>query len=139
MNDLVNHPKHYEGYPVTVECIDITRHLSFRLGNAFKYVWRAGKKNPENLVEDLNKALWYLEDIRLFPQETDACCSETAIAVFNLIPSSLFGFDQTRFRALTQIVYGNTIDAEYRVHEMLRNPEVTEESVTLPQENNGLN
>lgn len=45
-NDAVNHPRHYtEGFaPVSIECIDITRHMPFTVGNAFKYVWRAGKK-----------------------------------------------------------------------------------------------
>lgn len=61
--DAVNHPKHYAGYPATVECIDITRHLSFDLGNAVKYVWRAGKKGDKaQAIEDLKKAKWYLND-----------------------------------------------------------------------------
>ena len=62
-NDNVNHPRHYSGIAATVECIDISRHMPFSLGNAFKYVWRAGKKgSKEKAQEDLEKALWYLQD-----------------------------------------------------------------------------
>jgi hypothetical protein len=59
--DVVNHPPHYADHPSMIECVDIAEHLSFNLGNALKYLWRAGKKHPEKLDEDLRKALWYLE------------------------------------------------------------------------------
>jgi len=59
MNDPVNHPKHYTAHPSGVECIVVTEHMNFCLGNAMKYIWRAGEKG--NTVEDLNKAVWYLE------------------------------------------------------------------------------
>lgn len=57
--DNVNHPKHYTSHPSGVECIEITEHMNFNLGNATKYVWRASLKGKE--VEDLKKAIWYLE------------------------------------------------------------------------------
>lgn len=57
--DAVNHPKHYTKHPSGVECIQITRHMGFNLGNAMKYIWRADLKNG---VEDLEKAIWYLRD-----------------------------------------------------------------------------
>lgn len=57
MNDPVNHPKHYTEHPSGVECITITEHMSFCLGNAMKYLWRADLKNG---VEDLKKAAWYI-------------------------------------------------------------------------------
>lgn len=60
MEDVVNHPKHYLGHPSGVECITITRHFNFNLGNVIKYVWRAGLKSAE--LEDLKKARWYLDD-----------------------------------------------------------------------------
>ena len=44
MTDTINHPAHYTGVTAEIECIDIARHLNFQLGNAFKYIWRAGKK-----------------------------------------------------------------------------------------------
>lgn len=59
MSDSVNHPKHYATHPSEVECIQITEHMSFCLGNAVKYIWRAGEK--ENSIEDLKKAIWYVE------------------------------------------------------------------------------
>lgn len=56
-DDVVNHPKHYTAHPSGVECIQITEHMGFLLGNAMKYIWRADLKNG---VEDLQKAVWYL-------------------------------------------------------------------------------
>ena len=67
-NDQVNHPKHYTSDPSGLECIDITRHRNFNIGNAIKYLWRAGLKEDKDRklidkqVEDLNKAVWYLVD-----------------------------------------------------------------------------
>lgn len=67
-NDQVNHPKHYTSDPSGIECIDVTRHRNFNIGNAIKYLWRAGLKEDKDRklidkqVEDLNKAIWYLVD-----------------------------------------------------------------------------
>ncbi len=58
--DPVNHPKHYTSHPSGVECITITRHMGFNLGNAIKYIWRADEKG--NTLEDLKKAAWYIAD-----------------------------------------------------------------------------
>lgn len=60
-NEKVNHPQHYNTHPSGVECIDVVRHMNFDLGNAIKYIWRAGLKS-DNAIEDLRKAIWYLED-----------------------------------------------------------------------------
>lgn len=67
MTDNINHPPHYTNSNSkcskcdhNIECIDITRHLNFNLGNAIKYIWRAEHKG--NKIEDLKKAIWYLED-----------------------------------------------------------------------------
>lgn len=66
--DNVNHPKHYTSDPSGIECIDVTRHRNFNIGNAIKYLWRAGLKEDKDhklidkQVEDLNKAVWYLVD-----------------------------------------------------------------------------
>jgi hypothetical protein len=57
--DLVNHPPHYKSHPSGVECIQITEHMSFCLGNAVKYIWRADLKG--DAIEDLRKAQWYIE------------------------------------------------------------------------------
>ena len=59
-DDPVNHPAHYTGHPSGIECIEITRHMNFCLGNVIKYVLRADHKG--NAIEDLKKARWYLDD-----------------------------------------------------------------------------
>jgi len=58
MNDPVNNPKHYTEHPSGIECIQITEHMGFCLGNAIKYIWRADLKNDS--IEDLKKAYWYI-------------------------------------------------------------------------------
>ncbi len=58
-SDAVHHPPHYTGHPSGVECIEITRHMNFCLGNAFKYIWRAGFKG--NAIEDLEEARRYIQ------------------------------------------------------------------------------
>ncbi len=57
--DKVNHPNHYQGKGL--ECIEVIEafDLNFCLGNAIKYILRAGKK--AHRIEDLKKAIWYLE------------------------------------------------------------------------------
>lgn len=57
--DPVNKPTHYRQHPSGVECIQITEHMNFNLGNAVKYIWRAGLKSDDRL-EDLKKAAWYV-------------------------------------------------------------------------------
>lgn len=57
MGDSVNHPDHYTQHPSGVECIQITEHMNFNVGNAVKYLWRADLKNG---IEDLEKAAWYI-------------------------------------------------------------------------------
>jgi hypothetical protein len=55
----VDHPAYYTSHPSGVECIDVVEHYGFNLGNAIKYIWRAGIKSPDP-IEDLQKAAWYL-------------------------------------------------------------------------------
>lgn len=70
LEDKVNHPSHYTWLRELcgIEVIDITRHLSFDRGNAVKYLLRAGHKPEEGyserqkLIEDLKKAIWYIND-----------------------------------------------------------------------------
>lgn len=69
--DSVNHPAHYTSDPSGVECVTITRHRNFLIGSAIKYLWRAGLKQDadksatEKQIEDLRKAIWYInEEIR---------------------------------------------------------------------------
>lgn len=78
MHDEINHPKHYNNSPAKcicgrkIECIDITRHMNFNLGNTIKYIWRLNDKDVP--LKNLKKALWYLQDEinRLESQEGDA-------------------------------------------------------------------
>lgn len=58
MSDQVNHPSHYTSHPSGIECIQVTEHMGFNLGNAIKYVWRADLK--ADALEDLRKAIWYI-------------------------------------------------------------------------------
>lgn len=78
MPDNVNHPSHYTWLKdkCGIEVIDITRHLDFDLGNALKYILRAGHKSESGMsgldkaIEDLRKAIFYLEDkIKLLENE----------------------------------------------------------------------
>ena len=80
-DDQINHPSHYTWIKdkVGIEVIDITRHLDFDLGNAIKYILRAGKKpiNKSNsnlnvaVIQDLKKAIWYINDkIKMIENET---------------------------------------------------------------------
>ena len=59
MTDNVNNPKHYTRHPSGIECIQITEHMGFCIGNAVKYLWRADLK--DGAIEDLEKARWYIE------------------------------------------------------------------------------
>jgi hypothetical protein len=63
MSEMVNHPQHYGGENNTYEVIKIIEALEmdFHLGNTFKYIARAGKKETDKEIQDLKKALWYLQ------------------------------------------------------------------------------
>ena len=67
MEDKVNSPSHYTGHPSGIECIDITEYYDFCVGNAIKYLWRAGLKkeagvsDKEKEIEDLKKAAYYID------------------------------------------------------------------------------
>ena len=61
--DMVDHPAHYQG---AYECIDIMREIfgddavrSFCICNAYKYRFRAGKKQGNSAQSDMDKAVWY--------------------------------------------------------------------------------
>ena len=74
--DNVNHPSHYTSHPSGIECITITQYHDFCIGNAIKYLWRAGlkkdadKSDIEKEIEDLEKARWYInQKIKLLCQK----------------------------------------------------------------------
>ena len=68
MDININHPQHYNSHPSGIECITIARHYCFSIGNAIKYLWRAGLKHDSSMsdidkeIEDLKKAIWYIND-----------------------------------------------------------------------------
>lgn len=72
MSDPVDHPAHYNQYPV--EVIEVTEHLNFCLGNVVKYVLRADHKG--NAIQDLRKARWYL-DREIGRREAEATSTST--------------------------------------------------------------
>jgi Protein of unknwon function (DUF3310) len=59
--DNVTNPKHYNSHPSGIECIDIAAHHNFNIGNAIKYLWRAGLKNNNSNEQDIRKAMQYLQ------------------------------------------------------------------------------
>ena len=60
MEDVVNHPSHYtDGKIEVIEFIE-DKKLNYHRGNAIKYICRAGKKDPQKEIEDLQKAIWYI-------------------------------------------------------------------------------
>ena len=59
-HDNVNHPAHYTDRNIEVIDFIEDKNLPYHLGNAVKYISRAGKKDPEKTAEDLRKAVWYL-------------------------------------------------------------------------------
>ena len=63
MTDMVNHPRHYTGHHAGIEAIDVIRHATnYNLGTALKYIWRVMWGGKGNDVEDISKAVWYLQD-----------------------------------------------------------------------------
>lgn len=61
MKDNVNHPSHYTDGKIEVIDFIEQKNLNFHRGNAVKYIARAGKKDPAKEIEDLQKAVWYLQ------------------------------------------------------------------------------
>ena len=60
-HDNVNHPAHYTDGNIEVIDFIEDKNLPYHLGNAVKYISRAGEKDPEKTAEDLRKAVWYLD------------------------------------------------------------------------------
>jgi hypothetical protein len=77
MSDPVNHPKHYQradGF----ECIELVEQLPFCEGNAIKYIFRAGLKG--STIEDLRKALWYVDRADTSDNALSFCKTEPLVA-----------------------------------------------------------
>ncbi len=67
----IDHPEHYNQHPAGIECIDVVEEFGFNIGNAIKYLWRAGLKPGVDSDKDLAKAKWYIdrEEMRLEMQK----------------------------------------------------------------------
>jgi hypothetical protein len=61
MYEKVDHPEHYNKIVPGIECIDVVECFNFNRGNAIKYIWRAGSKPQEEELDDMRKALWYIQ------------------------------------------------------------------------------
>lgn len=67
IDDPVNHPSHYTSHPARcecgkgIQCIQVTEHFDFVIGNIVKYAWRAGLKDGTTKLQDLEKCLWYAQ------------------------------------------------------------------------------
>lgn len=117
--DPVNHPEHYQGSfeTRTLECIDFTRHMPFSLGNAFKYVWRAGRKGgADKALQDLEKARWYLIEYDSSMLTLPAQDMEASLGVAQTLFMLLKAPVQTlRYITLSYIVSGDLSRAEEHV------------------------
>jgi hypothetical protein len=60
LGNAVDHPTHYNEHPSGIECVVIAEHMGFNIGNALKYLWRAGLKDGSPTEEDYRKAIWYI-------------------------------------------------------------------------------
>ena len=84
--EQVNHPSHYCQHPAGIECIDVIRHYVCDIANAIKYLWRAGlkaelgKDDADKEIEDLHKALWYIEDYRSHSKDVQVVAGSFGIA-----------------------------------------------------------
>lgn len=77
MGDMINHPSHYtDGKIEVIEFIE-DKNLNYHKGNAIKYICRAGKKDPQKEIEDLQKAIWYINrEIRNIKRRAKWCCKK---------------------------------------------------------------
>lgn len=77
--DEIARPKHYNVHKSGVEAIEIDRHMSFPLGNAFKYLFRRKEKGNES--KDVSKAIWYLRDCLMAPDFDEETQNDKIIRV----------------------------------------------------------
>lgn len=121
MSDNIN-PTYYKASPTGeahIQCIDIAEHLGFLAGNAFKYVWRAGRKNRDKKLDDLRKAEWYLD--RLIEKEMDPSPeSEKASLIFGLFPVNN---TLKEYWVLDAIASGDYEDAQYALSNLIKEAE----------------
>lgn len=117
-NKNVNHPQHYNQHPAGIECISIIRHYTCDIANALKYLWRAGLK-PElgkddvvKEVEDLKKALWYIEDYQ--QNASGLHCAEAKSELMQVYVEKITG------HSIIDITRGYTGDVALAIGQLLQ-------------------
>ena len=117
-NKNVNHPKHYNQHPAGIECISIIRNYTCDIANALKYLWRAGLK-PEmgkddvvKEVEDLKKALWYIEDYQ--QNASGLHCAEAKSELMQVYVEKITG------HSIIDITRGYTGDVALAIGQLLQ-------------------
>lgn len=122
--DLVNHPAHYAedgqfSFP-KAECIMLTRLFDFSVGNAIKYIWRAGFKG--SAAEDLRKALWYINDAIKFDRARDnhttaVCIARTLATMLRPAPGNALA--ERKLSAIRFLCWGLPENAKDIVERMI--------------------
>jgi len=88
----IDHPKHYNSHPSGIECIDVAETLNFCLGNALKYLMRAGLKDSSTRKTDLEKAKWYIQRNTkngIGPFTIDSACVKVGVILMFEQPYSI--------------------------------------------------
>ena len=122
-HDPVDHPAHYctkDLYYIPAECIQVSRLLSFSLGNVIKYIWRMGRKS--NAVEDAKKACWYLDNAFKYPTETGQ--EQKALGILSVLGGSDI-VDNMKIVLMTDIINsfidGIHMDRDKEIHNRIMN------------------
>ena len=118
-NDPVNHPAHYtDGKYETIDFIErYNFHDSFCLGNAIKYISRAGKKDPDKKKEDLKKAIWYLERFVCESQTHD----QSDIDVFDYVKDKQLSEAIIRLTMLKDDLFYKNIKKDPEIQKVINN------------------
>lgn len=110
--DMVNHPNHYANNRmrqiIGAECIEFTRHFSFDVGNAFKYVWRCRDKGTT--MQDLDKASFYLNDHIGNINYLESYCNdeeirELADGMWEFDTDGVSDFEMKQIEVLRKLIY----------------------------------
>ena len=118
MAEQVNHPSHYNQHPAGIECIDVIRHYTCDVANALKYLWRAGlkpelgKEDAEKEIEDLQKALWYIEDYQ--QNASGLHCAEAKSELMQVYVEKITG------HSIIDITRGYTGDVALAIGQLLQ-------------------
>lgn len=113
----VNKPSHYNSHPSGLECIQFTTHMNFNLGNAFKYLWRAGLKG--SIKVDLSKALYYLKAERNRLDDYHSVQVLSRDKVFDHLDDVLVHFESMQAEVMRCMVVAQFIPNTYNVNTVI--------------------